>query len=165
MCPKLGEKSRVWRLGEGRPLATKTQLRGLPLGPQTQLHNTNSDNAEIALNSLEEYIHNKITITICLYVTSHVFWKLFLRYSNATTSHLDRSISPLHAACLSCGFLYSLLLWTEGAVVRLIVLLPYAKRPKHASQVFLMLKTPKKTECKTEIMSPTLTLRTRTDLQ
>lgn len=42
ICPTLGEKSRVWRLGEGRPLATKTQLRGLPLGPQTQLHNTNS---------------------------------------------------------------------------------------------------------------------------
>lgn len=36
----------VSRLGEGRPLATKTQLRGLPLGLQTQLHNT-SDKTKI----------------------------------------------------------------------------------------------------------------------
>lgn len=40
-------ESGVSRLGEGRPLATKTQLRGLPLGPQTQLHYTNSDKAEV----------------------------------------------------------------------------------------------------------------------
>lgn len=48
-CPTLHTReSRVSRLGEGRPLATKTQLRGLLLGPQTQLHNTNSDKATVS---------------------------------------------------------------------------------------------------------------------
>lgn len=40
-------ESRVSRLGEGRPLATKTQLRGLPLGPQHS-YIIHTDNAVVS---------------------------------------------------------------------------------------------------------------------
>lgn len=51
-------ESRFSRLGEGKPLATKTQLRGLPLGPRTQLHDTNAERQWRPLNSQQEYMHN-----------------------------------------------------------------------------------------------------------
>ena len=91
-------ESRVSRLGEGRPLATKTQLRGFTAGASDKA-------AELTLvarlsvgRDLPPSRRRQLSVRNLFRVLDGAGL-----YSNQTTSCLDRCDDPPHAAGQSCG--------------------------------------------------------------